>query len=270
MPEERLQKILARSGYGSRRACEEIITAGRVTVNGVVALIGSKVDPDRDTITVDSRPIRKPETSIYIALHKPRGVLSDEDPNDSRPTVRDLVPVPGHLFSVGRLDLDSEGLILLTNDGDLANRLTHPRYGHEKEYHVLVVAKPDEDQLNIWRRGVVLEDGHRTSPAQVTVDHVVGKGCWLKVVMSEGRKRQIREVGSRIGLPVQRIVRVRIGTLLLGDLKPREWRNLTRDEVKRLKSLSSASKLTRGTKPGTVKKFGARRRPESLGERRLK
>ena len=110
------------------------------------------------------------------------------------------------------------------------------------------------------------------SPAQVTVDHVVGKGCWLKVVMSEGRKRQIREVGSRIGLPVQRIVRVRIGTLLLGDLKPREWRNLTRDEVKRLKSLSSAVKQTRGTKPGTVKKFGASRRPRSasLGERRLK
>jgi 23S rRNA pseudouridine2605 synthase len=270
--EERLQKILARAGFGSRRSCEEFISAKRVKVNGEIAVLGTKADPAKDNITVDGHPIPKEAEAIYIALHKPRGVLSDVDPKDPRPTVIDLVGVPGHLFAVGRLDYDSEGLILLTNDGDLANHLTHPRYGHEKEYHVLVVAKPDEDQLNIWRRGVVLEDGHRTSPAQVTVDHVVGKGCWLKVVMSEGRKRQIREVGSRIGLPVQRIVRVRIGTLLLGDLKPREWRNLTRDEVKRLKSLSSASKLTRGTKPGTIKKFGARRRPRSasLGERRLK
>jgi 23S rRNA pseudouridine2605 synthase len=184
--------------------------------------------------------------------------------------VIDLIGVPGHLFAVGRLDYDSEGLMLLTNDGELANRLTHPRYGHEKEYHVLVVSKPDEEQLNIWRRGVVLEDGHRTAPAQVTVDRVVGKGCWLKIVMHEGRKRQIREVGSRIGLPVQRIIRMRIGTLHLGDLKSREWRNLTRDEVKRLKSLSMPTKQTNATKPGVAKKIGPRRRPELLGERRLK
>ncbi len=168
------------------------------------------------------------------------------------------------------MDYDSEGLILLTNDGELANHLTHPRYGHEKEYHVLVVSKPDEEQLNIWRRGVVLEDGIRTAPAQVSILRMVGKGCWLKVIMHEGRKRQIREVGSRIGLPVQRILRVRIGTLLLGDLQPRQWRNLTRDEVKRLKSLSMASKQTKGSKPGPAKKVGARRRPELLGQRRLK
>ena len=268
--EDRLQKVLARAGFGSRRACEELISAKRVKVNDVTAVLGTKADSSKDTITVDGHPIPKEAEAIYIALHKPRGVLSDVDPKDPRPTVIDLVGVPGHLFAVGRLDYDSEGLILLTNDGELANHLTHPRYGHEKEYHVLVVSKPDEEQLNIWRRGVVLEDGIRTAPAQVTILRVVGNGCWLKVIMHEGRKRQIREVGSRIGLPVQRILRVRIGTLLLGDLKPREWRNLTRDEVKRLKSLSIASKQTKGSKPGPAKKVGARRRPELLGERRLK
>jgi 23S rRNA pseudouridine2605 synthase len=261
--EDRLQKILARAGFGSRRACEELISAKRVKVNNLTAVLGTKADSAKDTITVDNHPIPKEAEKIYIALHKPRGVLSDVDPKDPRPTVIDLVGVPGHLFAVGRLDYDSEGLILLTNDGDLANHLTHPRYGHDKEYQVLVVSKPDEEQLNIWRRGVVLEDGHRTAPAQVSILRVVGKGCWLKVVMREGRKRQIREVGSRIGLPVQRIIRVRIGTLLLGDLKAREWRNLTRDEVKRLKSLSRATKDTKGTKPGPAKRL-APKKPEEL------
>ncbi len=147
MPEERLQKILARAGFGSRRANEELIQAGRVAVNGKKAILGTKADATVDRITVDGRPISAEEPPIYIALNKPRGVLSDEDPYDPRPTVRGLVDVPGHLFSVGRLDLDSEGLILLTNDGELANRLTHPRYGHEKEYRVLVASRPDQEQL---------------------------------------------------------------------------------------------------------------------------
>jgi len=237
--EERLQKILARAGYGSRRANEELILSGRVKVNGVTARLGMKADPERDTITVDEAPIaRSMPEHIYIALHKPRGVLSDVDPKDDRPTVRDLVPIPGHLFAVGRLDYDSEGLILLTNDGELANRLTHPRYGHEKEYRVLVSKKPDEEQLAIWRRGVVLEDGHRTAPAKVSVESTATRGIWLRVILREGRKRQIREVGSRIGLPVQRIVRIRIGTLLLGELKPREWRHLSSKEVTALKKTS--------------------------------
>ncbi|MEN6435735.1 MAG: pseudouridine synthase [Anaerolineaceae bacterium] len=233
--EERLQKILAKAGYGSRRSNEEIIVAGRVTVNGKVAILGTKADQEIDDIQVDGHPIaKKPQEKIYIALHKPRGVLSDVDPKDDRQTIRDLVPVPGHLFTVGRLDYDSEGLILLTNDGELANLLTHPRYGHEKEYRVLVVGQPDAKQLEIWRRGVVMKDGTKTLPARVTVESTIGKSTWLSIVMREGKKRQIREVGSLIGLPVERILRVRIGTLNLGDLKPREWRNLKMTEVKSL------------------------------------
>ncbi|MCL4560104.1 MAG: rRNA pseudouridine synthase [Chloroflexi bacterium] len=254
MPEERLQKILARANFGSRRACEELIKAGRVRVNDQVAELGSKADAAVDSIKVDGKLIQKQGQLVYIALHKPQGVLSDTSPDDPRPTVRDLVPVPGHLFSVGRLDLDSEGLILLTNDGELANRLTHPRYGHEKEYRVLVVAHPDAEQLAIWRRGVVLEDGYRTAPAIVDVDSPAGKGAWLKVILKEGRKRQIREVGKRIGLPVQRIVRVRIGSVRLGALKPKEWRYLKPGEIEELKKGQTGKDTPRpgkaGLKPG--------------------
>ncbi len=233
--EERLQKILARAGYGSRRANEVLLSAGRVSVNGKVAILGTKADQERDDIKVDGQLIAKnKQEKIYIALNKPKNVLSDVDPKDDRTTVRDLVPVPGHLFTVGRLDYDFEGLILLTNDGDLANKLTHPRYGHEKEYKVQVVGKPDDKQLEIWRRGVVMKDGSRTLPAKVIVELTIGKSSWLSIIMREGKKRQIREVGSLIGLPVERILRVRIGTLELGDLKPGEWRNLRMTEVKSL------------------------------------
>jgi len=255
--EERLQKILARMNYGSRRANEELIVAGRVKVNGITAVLGTKADPEKDKITVDDQPIPQQKSEkVYIALHKPRGVLSDVDPNDPRRTVRELVPVSGHLFAVGRLDLDSEGLILLTNDGELANRLTHPRYGHEKEYKVLVATRPDEEQLAAWKRGIVLPDGHKTQPADVRVEGAYGKGTWMRVVLREGRKRQIREVGSTIGLPVVRIVRVRISSLLLGQLKPGEWRNLTSSEVNALKESPHANRPRGGKtmarpKPGT-------------------
>ena len=240
--EERVQKILARAGYGSRRSCEDLITANRVKINGKPAILGSKADLLKDSVTVDGKLIPRIHEQIYIMLNKPTGILSDIDPNDPRPTVHDLVDVPGHLFAVGRLDFNSEGLILLTNDGDLANKLTHPRYGHEKEYRVLVVQKPDDEQLAIWRRGVVLEDGYRTMPAKVTIEGIAGKGAWLRVTLREGRKRIIREVGSRIGLPVQRIIRVRIGTLLLGDLAPGQWRRLSGDEIRRLKATLTTKK----------------------------
>jgi 23S rRNA pseudouridine2605 synthase len=233
--EERLQKIMAKAGLGSRRAAEELIAAGRVRVNGNVANLGMKADPARDKIEVDGRPVAAPENLVYIALYKPRGVITAAESPEGRPTVRDLVPLPGHLYPVGRLDIDSEGLILLTNDGELANRLTHPRYGHEKEYKVLVAARPDEEQLATWRRGVVLEDGTRTLPAEVRFEAAQGKGAWLRVVLREGKKRQIREVGKTIGLPVVKIIRVRIGALQLGGLKPREWRQLTAEEVQGLK-----------------------------------
>jgi 23S rRNA pseudouridine2605 synthase len=233
--EERLQKILAQAGLGSRRSCEEIISAGRVTVNGQVARLGMKADPTRDRIAVDGRPLKAREALVYVALYKPRGVLSTVSAPDPRPTVRNLVPISETIYPVGRLDVDSEGLILLTNDGELANRITHPRYGHEKEYRVLVARRPDEEQLETWRRGVVLKDGYRTAPAQVRMDRTQGKGAWLRLILNEGRKRQIRETGTQLGLPVVKIIRVRIGTLQLGGLKPREWRYLSEAEVRVLK-----------------------------------
>ncbi|MBI5840399.1 MAG: rRNA pseudouridine synthase [Chloroflexi bacterium] len=232
---ERLQKLLAQAGYGSRRACEEFIIEGRVRVNGQIATLGQKADLSKDRVTLDGKALPKAETLIYIALYKPRNVLSASEGQDDRQTVRDLIPVEGHLYPVGRLDFDSEGLILMTNDGDLANKLTHPRYGHEKEYRVLLARRPDDAQLATWRRGVVLEDGYKTAPAEVRFESTSGKGAWVRVVMGEGRKRQIREIGMLLGLPVVRIVRVRIGTLRLGTLKPRQWRHLTMDEVKALK-----------------------------------
>jgi len=237
--EERLQKLMAQAGLGSRRSCEELIAAGRVSVNGKIAILGQKANPSVDRIMVDGVPLKAPETYQYIVLYKPRGVLTTVEAPDPRPTVRDLVPLPGTLYPVGRLDVDSEGLVLLTNDGELANQLTHPRFQHEKEYKVLVARRPDDTQLETWRRGIVMEDGTRTLPAQVTFESTHGQGAWLRVVMREGRKRQIREVGSRIGLPVVRIIRVRIGTLLLGRLKPSEWRPLTTAEITTLKGLPS-------------------------------
>ncbi len=240
MTEERLQKILAQAGYGSRRACEQMIEAGRVRVNGQTAKLGQKADAAKDTIAVDGKLIPATTQFIYIALHKPRYVLStvEAEPGDTRQTVHDLVSLPERLYPVGRLDFDSEGLILMTNDGDLANRLTHPRYGHEKEYRVLLARRPNEMLLETWRRGVVLKDGYRTAPAQVRFEAVSGKGAWIRIVMREGRKRQIREIGSLLGLPVVRVVRIRIGSLRLGNLKPRQWRYLTSEEVASLKSLT--------------------------------
>ena len=257
--EERLQKILARAGFGSRRASEELIQAGRVKVNGQVAELGSKADPETDRITVDGRALSTSEPLTYIILYKPRNVLSTVSAPDARPTVRDMVPLPGRLYPVGRLDVDSEGLILLTNDGELANRLTHPRYGHEKEYRVLVARQPDEEQIRTWRRGVVLEDGYKTQTAEVRVDSLHGKGAWLRVVLKEGRKRQIRETGAQLGLPVVRIIRVRIGSLLLGNLKPKEWRHLTPDEVAALKGQPGKAR----SKPEKTRARGANNKPQA-------
>lgn len=235
--EERLQKLLAKAGYGSRRNCEQLIISGRVQVNGNTAELGSKADSENDYITVDLRPIIIPKRKTYIALYKPRGVLSTVNSNDTRTSILDIVPTEEKLFPVGRLDFDSEGLILLTNDGELANRLTHPRYGHEKEYRVLVARKPDTEQLTTWQRGVVLEDGHRTLPAKLFIETPVGKGAWLRIILKEGRKRQIRETGAKLGLPVLRIIRIRIGSFQLGNLKPGQWRDLNHTEIQALYNL---------------------------------
>ena len=234
---ERLQKILAQSGYGSRRASEDFISAGRVRVNGQIATLGQKADPSKDKITVDGRPIAAAESLVYVALHKPRNTLStvEKERGDTRQTVRELVDIPEHIYPVGRLDYESEGLVIMTNDGELANRLTHPRYGHTKEYKVLLARRPDRAQLEAWQRGVVLEDGYRTAPVDVHFEAAQGKGAWVRVIMGEGRKRQIRETCQQIGLPIVRIVRIRIGTLRMGPLKPRQWRYLTTQEIEDLK-----------------------------------
>lgn len=234
---ERLQKILAQAGYGSRRSCEDFLTAGRVRVNGKIASLGQKADPAVDKITVDGKSIASAEKLIYIALYKPRYVLStvEKERGDDRQTVRELVDLSGQLHPVGRLDYESEGLVLLTNDGDLTNRLTHPRFGHTKEYKVLIAQRPDKAQLEAWQRGVVLEDGYKTAPAEVRFDSAQGKGGWVRVVMGEGRKRQIREICKQIGLPIVKLVRTRIGSLRLGTLKPRQWRYLTAKEIEDLK-----------------------------------
>lgn len=234
--EERLQKILSRYGYGSRREAEKLIAEGIVSVNGKTAILGQKADIESDSIKVGNRLLKKKETQkIYIAFNKPRGVLSDIVRIRDEKIVRDYIDVPDHIFIVGRLDKDSEGLMLLTNDGELANVLTHPRYEHEKEYEVLLNRVPDEKQLKAWRNGVVLEDGLRTGKASVSIFHTDPQGCWVRVIMKEGKKRQIRETSARIGLFTKRIIRIRIGTLELGNLDKGKWRYLTEKEIKSLR-----------------------------------
>ncbi len=257
--EERLQKILARAGFGSRRACEEFITAGRVRINGRVAELGQKADLAADEITLDGELLAAAERLTYVALYKPRGVVSSLAPQGDRQTVRDLVPLEQRLYPVGRLDVDSEGLILLTNDGDLTDRLTHPRYEAEKEYRVLVKSAPEEARLEVWRRGVMLE-GKRTAPAQVRREARTEVGTWLRVTMHEGRKHEIRDIGLTLGMPVQRLIRVRLGALKLGDLRPGEWRRLADWEVKRLRDSTEPQRTPRAQR-GKAKKSSRALRP---------
>jgi len=255
MAEERVQKILARAGYGSRRSCEVLITDGRVLVNGKKVELGAKADPAVDKIVVDGTVIAKLPERVYFAYHKPRFMLCDKTlAGDSRRTVFEAVPGGMDMSVVGRLDFESEGLIILTNDGDLVNQLTHPRYEHEKEYRVLLSSKPDSKQLETWRRGIVLEDGHRTAPVKVSVESQAGKGIWLRVMMKEGRKRQIRETAKLLGLVVVKLIRVRIGSIFLGNLKSGEYRELSREEVAGLKKASGVTRA-RPTKR-TTKKSG--------------
>ncbi len=231
----RIQKILAQAGYGSRRSCEILISEQRVKVNGIIASLGMKADQNEDEITVDGKPIPSPEQQRYIILHKPKGVLSAVKSSDRRPTVRSLINLPERLYPVGRLDFNSEGLILMTNDGELTNQLTHPRYKHEKEYRVLVPNKPSEKQLNAWRKGIILDDKSRTLPAEVWIEKHDRDGTWLGVILKEGKNRQIHRMGESSGLLVKRIIRVRISSLKLGELKSSEWRDLTLKEINDLK-----------------------------------
>ncbi|MBK9124147.1 MAG: rRNA pseudouridine synthase [Chloroflexi bacterium] len=240
--EHRLQKLLAQANYGSRRAAEDLITAGRVRVNGEVAQLGSKADPDKDVVTVDGQRVDLKSPPIYLAYNKPINVVSatERQPGDDRPTVRDMVPVDGHLFLLGRLDAESEGLVVLTNDGDLTQALTHPRYEHTKTYQVVVYGSMDGRTADRWARGVTLdeEDGTTVETAQCFVDIVRREGdvTILKVVMTEGRNRQIRRVAALLGHPVKRLVRTHIGRYAMADLPRGEYVELKERDVKLLKT----------------------------------
>lgn len=242
MSEERIQRILSRAGIASRRKAEELIREGRVTVNGQVAELGAKADPRKDAIKVDGRRLKPAPQGSHYLVYKPRGYMSTRQDPEGRPTVMDLLPprLRKSLLIAGRLDFNSEGLMILTTDGDLAHRLAHPRFGCTKTYHVKVKGVPSEDEIAKLRSGVVLE-GKRTAPAKI---HLLksprsGKGeanSWWAVELSEGRNRQIREMFFRIGNPVQRLLRVGIGRVADRNLPVGSYRELSVPEVESLKS----------------------------------
>lgn len=236
----KLQKLMAAAGYGARRKCEQMIREGRVRVNGRRAKLGDRADLSSDRIAVDGEPLRQLEPLSYLALHKPPGVLSSSQSQGGWPTVLDLVTAEVKLQPVGRLDLDSEGLMLLTNDGALTHRLTHPRYGHEKEYRVLLDRLPSEDQLRGWREGVVLPDGTPSGPAVVEIEDGVTEP-WVRVILRQGKKRQLRETARALELQVERLIRIRIASLQLGDLAPGDWRILEKSEIIALQSASEGT-----------------------------
>jgi 23S rRNA pseudouridine2605 synthase len=232
---ERLQKYLARAGIGSRRKCEDLIRSGRVTVNGKIAIIGQSVNELEDRVHLDGELVTGPERLVYVVMNKPPKVLCSLTSQGGHSTVIDLIDVRERVYPVGRLDLESQGLILLTNDGDLANQLSHPRYGHEKEYRVLLNRLPDPPQLKAWRSGVLLATGEKTLPAQVFTERNSGNQAWVRVTMRQGLKRQIRKTAQVLGLFVIKLIRVRIGPLKLAGLGLGEWRFLSRNEVNDLK-----------------------------------
>ncbi len=238
-PGERLQKILAQAGLGSRRASEELIADGRVRVNGVLATLGTRADPETDTIEVDGAIVGVRQGLVHYLLNKPAGVVTTASDPQGRPTVVGLVPSEPRVYPVGRLDADTEGLLLLTNDGELAHRLTHPSFGVDKEYLADVEGTPSRGAVRRLREGVELDDGP-TAPAKVALvgDHM------LRLTIHEGRNRQVRRMCDAVGHPVRRLVRVRIGPLSDRRLAPGAWRPLTQAEVRDLERAAA------GARPG--------------------
>ena len=257
--QQRLQKVLAQAGVASRRAAEKLIAEGRVTVNRTtIREMGVKADPDVDDIRVDGRRLRAPERHRYILLNKPAGFVTTRSDPQRRRTVIDLLEgVREYVYPVGRLDYDTEGLLLLTNDGDLAARLTHPRHEVERTYEAQVAGTPDEEAVDRLRRGIPL-DGRRTMPAEVTrlsrAPVKAGRqerSTVLLITIREGRNRQVRRMCEAVGHPVQKLKRVRFGPIADKRLRPGQWRELTKVEVEKLKSGSSGT--------------SGRRRPTSRG-----
>jgi pseudouridine synthase len=237
MAAERLQKLIAAAGLGSRRSAETLLRNGRVAVNGQVAGLGDRADPQQDHIEVDGRPLRRASAPLLLLLNKPAGVLCSCHDPDSRPTVLDLLPADLRrgrgLHPVGRLDADSRGALLLTNQGKLTLRLTHPRYGHTKTYQVWVAGEPAPANLRRWAAGVPLEEGP-SQPVGVTLLRRSSGRSLLELRMSEGRNRQIRRTAALLGHPVLDLCRVAIGTLTLADLPEGGWRHLDRQEWEQL------------------------------------
>ena len=234
--EERLQKLLSAAGVCSRRAAEDYINAGRITVNGQVAELGQRGDPERDDIRVDGKPLAKREALVYLLLNKPRGYVTTLSDEKGRKNVADLVKDCGvRVYPVGRLDLDSEGLLLMTNDGEFANQIMHPKYHINKTYRVTVRPDINDEQAMQLAEGVEL-DGVRTAPAQVMVLTKEPGRVVIQIVISEGRNRQIRRMCEAVGLEVARLKRVSIGPVRLGMLPPGQWRMLTVPEMSSLQS----------------------------------
>jgi 23S rRNA pseudouridine2605 synthase len=260
---ERIQKILARGGIASRRAAEQLITAGRVRVNGrIVTELGAKADPRKDRVEVDGKRVVA-EHSVYVVLHKPRGVVSTMSDPEGRPTVRELLAeVGGRVFPVGRLDFATSGILLCTNDGEMADGLLHPRKAVPKTYVVKVKGVMTPDDLDVWRKGVRLEDG-MTLPADVKMLRHEGDKTWMELTIREGRNQQIRRMGEATGFMVMRLARVSFAGVELEGLPPGRWRAMTRDELVQLKkvygvprSIPSATPLVqpagKGKKPGAA------------------
>ena len=234
-PPERVQKVLAAAGVASRRKVEEMVREGRVRINGIPARIGQRLRPDSDEVDVDGTRIGLSSHFVYYLLNKPKGVMSTVSDPQGRPTVLDGLPALPRVYPVGRLDIDTEGLILLTNDGELTHRISHPSGLCEKEYLVAVDGSPSPGALRSLREGVELHDGV-SAPAKVSVQ---GKGL-LKIVLTEGRNRQVRRMCEAVGHPVLRLVRTRIGSISVGRLRPGEWRELSTAELRGLERSAGA------------------------------
>jgi len=261
---ERLQRALARAGFGSRRACEDLIREERVRIGRRVAVLGDRVDPRRDRITVDGVPVSANPSARYLALHKPAGVTTTMGDPHARRTIAEFVPKGPRLFPVGRLDRESEGLLLLTNDGDLAHRLQHPRFGVEKEYLAEVEGTPRPATVKRLVSGIDLDDG----PAHAVSARLVGARSGrsaVRLVMVEGRNREVRRMLEAVGHPVKRLVRTRLGPVRLGSLKAGRTRTLTPEEVRGLYEAGTSSgartrpKLRKGTAGARPKRPRARR-----------
>ncbi len=231
---ERLQKVLAAAGVASRRNCEILIEGGHITVNGEIAVLGRRVNPDADLIEIDGVAVGVKPGLVYYLLNKPSGVVTTASDPEGRDTVVDFVPPEPRVFPVGRLDVDTEGLLILTNDGELTHRLTHPSFGVDKEYLAHVVGKPNAGALKKLREGVELDDGI-TAPAKVGV---VAPSL-LRIVIHEGRNRQVRRMCEAVGHPVVRLIRARIGPLRDDQLAPGDVRQLTQAEVRSLEQATS-------------------------------